>query len=94
MKLLQLEDNPADAELVRELLLTEWPDAEITLVGARTDYQAALGGRKFDLILSDFTLVNFNGLEALEIAKTLTPDVTFIFLSGSIGEEMAIEAVS
>ena len=93
MKLLHLEDNPADAELVRELLLTEWPDAEITLVGARTDYQAALGGRKFDLILSDFTLVNFNGLEALEIAKTLTPDVPFIFLSGSIGEDLAIEAV-
>ncbi len=93
MKFLHLEDNWEDAELVRELLTAEWPDCAITHVATRDDYEAQLAHADFDLILSDFSLVQFDGSEALELARARAPDLPFIFLSGNIGEDRAIEAV-
>jgi signal transduction histidine kinase len=92
MKILHLEDNLADAELIHELLREEWPDCAVTLVDNRADFSAQLG-TAHDIILSDFSLPSFNGLEALELALKGAPDTPFLFVSGSIGEERAIEAV-
>jgi len=93
MKILHLEDNPEDAELVRELLSGEWSGCEISVVSNETDYRAALARHDYDLILSDFALIGFNGTEALKIACGEAPEIPFIFLSGNIGEDRAIEAV-
>ncbi|HVU25658.1 MAG TPA: response regulator [Opitutus sp.] len=93
MKILHLEDNQTDAALVRELLQGEWPDCAITAVSDRAAYQAALARESYDLILSDFMLVGFNGNDALELARAATPHTPFMFLSGNIGEDRAIEAV-
>ena len=93
MKILHLEDNVADAELVRELLRDEWPDCDITVVATREAYTTALADRSFDLVLSDFSLGQFNGLEALHMARESRPETPFVFLSGNIGEDRAIEAV-
>ncbi|HYP18284.1 MAG TPA: response regulator [Opitutus sp.] len=93
MRILHLEDNREDAELVRELLTSEWPECQITLVASKADYSAEIGRHGYDLILSDFSLVQFDGSEALQIARERAPDVPFIFLSGNIGEDRAIEAV-
>jgi two-component system cell cycle sensor histidine kinase/response regulator CckA len=93
MKILHLEDNAEDAELVREQIREEWPDCHITCVGTKQDYVGELRGTRYDLILSDFALVSLNGLEALELAKQKAPDTPFIFLSGTIGEDRAIEAL-
>ncbi|HYD82812.1 MAG TPA: response regulator, partial [Opitutus sp.] len=93
MKLLHLEDNARDADLVRELLTDEWPTCEITLVDTREAYTAAIEHRGYDVILSDYALPHFNGSEALQIAREKAPEVPFIFLSGNIGEDLAIEAV-
>lgn len=93
MKILHLEDNEADALLVRELLHEEWPECEITVAACEREYRAAIGRHDCDLILSDFSLVAFNGTEALQIARQEVPDVPFIFLSGNIGEDRAIEAL-
>ncbi len=93
MKILHLEDNANDAELVRVLVCAEWPLCQITCVATRPDFVAELEAAGFDLILSDFALTSLNGLEALHLAKAKTPDTPFIFLSGTIGEDRAIEAV-
>lgn len=93
MKILHLEDNPHDAELVREQLLEEWPDCDIKAVATRNAFLSEVQHGEHDLILSDFTLASFNGLEALKIARNHRPDTPFIFLSGTIGEDRAIAAV-
>ena len=93
MKILHLEDNAQDAELVGALLRKNWPGCLIHVVPTREPFCAALRDGGHDIILSDFTLVSFTGLEALEIARREAPDTPFIFLSATIGEERAIEAV-
>jgi two-component system cell cycle sensor histidine kinase/response regulator CckA len=93
MKILHVEDNPRDAELVRDMLQLEWPDCIITVVATREAFLAGLIRGGYDLVLSDFQLPGFNGLEALELTREKAPDVPFIFFSGTIGEERAIEAV-
>ncbi|MBL9215952.1 MAG: response regulator [Opitutaceae bacterium] len=93
MHLLHLEDNTHDLTLVRELLLTEWPDCVITAVDSRPAFIAQLVPGRHDAILSDFKMPGFSGLEALELARNRVPDTPFIFVSGTIGEDRAIEAV-
>lgn len=93
MKILHLEDNPHDAELVRALLMEDWPECSVMTVADEGGYRAALAGGAYDVIISDFTLVRFDGASALRLARELAPDTPFIYVSGTIGEERAIEAV-
>jgi PAS domain S-box-containing protein len=93
MKILHLEDNPQDAGRVRELLTGEWPGCQIQAAGTREAYLEALRAGGLDFILSAFTLAAFDGPTALRLAKEHAPAVPFVFLSGTIGEERAIEAV-
>jgi len=93
MKILHLEDNPEDAELVREIITDEWPECTITCVGSRFAFIGELHRAQYDLILSDFAMPALSGLEALELAKEFAPDTPFLFLSGTIGEDRAIEAL-
>lgn len=90
MKLLHLEDSAADAELTRIQLETELPGCELTLAGTKEEYLDQLGRGGFDVIVSDFGLLGFDGFEALTLAQERAPGVPFIFLSGTIGEERAI----
>jgi PAS domain S-box-containing protein len=93
MKILHVEDNPRDADLVRDMLTAEWPDCIIKVVATRAEFVTELANEGYDLVLSDFQLPDFNGLEALELTRAKVPDLPFIFFSGTIGEERAIEAV-
>jgi two-component system cell cycle sensor histidine kinase/response regulator CckA len=93
IRILHLEDNLTDAELVRALVRAEWPTSRITCVSTKFAYIGELHLSKFDVILSDFALATINGIEALKIAKERAPHTPFIFLSGTIGEDRAIEAV-
>lgn len=93
MYFLHLEDNPHDAELVQSLVLREWPDSRIDRVDTKSAFDAALTQQRPDLILSDFSLPSFDGLSALTLARERTPGCPFIFLSGTIGEEVAVEAL-
>lgn len=93
LRLLHLEDNLADAELIEMQITEEWPGCEIRRVDTRHDFLTAIQTAKFDLILSDFSLPGFNGLEALNLARHYTTDTPFIFLSGTIGEENAVKAL-
>jgi two-component system, cell cycle sensor histidine kinase and response regulator CckA len=93
MKILHLEDNVQDAELVVELLKTHLPGAAVTVVRNRKDFLNALIHDGFDLILADFDLPDFSGQAALKLAFEHRPDLPFIFLSGAVGEDTAIELV-
>lgn len=93
MNILHLEDNRRDAELIQHLLRTEWPDARVTTVTNREDYLSALDVSEPDLILSDFKLPGFSGRDALSSARERRPETPFIFVSGTIGEDAAVESV-
>src|ERR1700719_3718481 len=93
MKFLHLEDNSNDAELVENVLRKTWPACKIKRAETRQDYLAALDQGEFDFILSDYTLPDMDGLKALDLALEKCPDKPFIFLSGTIGEERAVEAL-
>jgi two-component system, cell cycle sensor histidine kinase and response regulator CckA len=93
MKILHLEDNPHDAALVYDILVREWPGTELKVVDNRDAFIAALNEPDLDVILSDFRLPGFTGREALAMVRERRPGVPFIFLSGTIGEDTAVESV-
>ena len=93
LRLLHLEDNSADAELISMQIAEEWPDCKIRLVASREDFLAAIENEEYDLILSDFSLPAFNGLEALDLVRKTGSTTPFLFLSGTIGEDNAVEAL-
>jgi PAS domain S-box-containing protein len=93
LQILLLEDDATDAELLQDLLETENFICEITRAEDRTGFLAALERGGMDLILADYTLPSFDGLSALKLAMSACPDVPFIFVSGTLGEEVAIEAL-
>lgn len=88
-----LEDDPNDAELIQLELARNGLSVEWRHVVAEHDFRAALAGAPPDLVLADYTLPGFDGLAALRILLERAPDVPFIFVSGSLGEERAIEAL-
>ena len=93
LRILSLEDDPNDAELLQELLQSENIACEFSRVDTQEAFLVALEQGGIDLILADYTLPSFDGLSALKLAKQLRPDVPFIFVSGTLGEEVAIEAL-
>src|SRR5262252_5878504 len=88
-----LEDDPADAELTKFNLRKSGMHFSVTRVETREDYLQALEKERPDLILSDYSLPGFNGHDALAIAKEKCPETPFIFVTGTMGEEVAIETL-
>jgi PAS domain S-box-containing protein len=94
LRVLILEDNPADAELIERQLRRAKIAFICLIVEGKRAFSKALADFQPQVILSDFKLPRFDGLTALAIARLQAPDTPFIFVSGSIGEEMAIETLS
>jgi PAS domain S-box-containing protein len=93
LQVLHLEDDANDAQLLRLKLEEANIGCIITVVQTRDEFVNALEQTEFDLIVSDFTLPSFDGKSALEIARQKWPDIPFIFVSGTMGEEAAIESM-
>src|SRR5580658_4545738 len=94
LRILSLEDDPRDTELIQELLESDNILCEITRVDTQAAFLASLDQGGIDLILGDYTLPSFDGISALKLAMSRCPDVPFIFVSGTLGEEVAIEALN
>ncbi len=93
IKILHLEDNQNDAELIKEILLVNELNCEITQVTTKEDFIRNLADNNYDIILADYNLPSFDGLSALEIATKFDKDVPFIFISGVLGEDLAVETL-
>jgi signal transduction histidine kinase/CheY-like chemotaxis protein len=93
LRILYLEDDPRDAELVQETLINDGIRCHVTRVETEADFTASLEKGGFALILADYTLPSFDGLSALKIVQQRWPHVPLIFVSGTLGEEVAIEAL-
>ncbi|MDB6017243.1 MAG: sensor hybrid histidine kinase [Pedosphaera sp.] len=93
LQILHLEDSAPDAELLERNLKRGSLDCFITCVKTRSDFEAALEKRGFDLILSDYSLPAFDGLSALQLTRVKCPEIPFIFVSGTIGEDKAVESL-
>jgi diguanylate cyclase (GGDEF)-like protein len=93
LRLLMVEDVAVEADLALRHLRTAGLECKPLRVETEAQLRAALGDFAPDIILSDFSLPQFDGLSALSIAHQLAPDVPFIFVSGTIGEERAIDAL-
>jgi len=93
LRILYLEDNPHDAELVLDKLANDGIRCDANIVGSRNSFETALGAGQFDLIICDYNLPSYDGNSALTHALRKKPEVPFIFVSGTIGEDRAIEAL-
>lgn len=93
LRILHLEDDPRDAELVEATLGAAGIDCDVQLVSGRQDFIAALEQGGHELVLADFALPEFDGMSALAIAREHYPDLPFVFVSGRLGEEAAIESL-
>lgn len=92
IRVLILEDNPADADLMARALLQAGIEAQVDRVESETEFAARLTPEP-DLILADFKLPRFCGLDALRLVRSRGLDVPFIIVSGTIGEDIAVDAM-
>ncbi|HPO54957.1 MAG: PAS domain S-box protein [Ignavibacteriales bacterium] len=92
LKVLLIEDNPSDAKLI-SIEIKKHYDADIKLVELEDEYISALKINVPDVILSDYTLHGFSGLEALKVRNEKYPDTPFILITGSINEMTAVECI-
>jgi PAS domain S-box-containing protein len=93
IKVLHLENDPAYPKLIEARLKEAGLACQTTLVEAPDEFENALHNMSVDIILSDYRLPTYDGMSALRLAKRLQPDIPFIFVSGTRGEEAAIQAL-
>ena len=93
LAILHLEDNDTDHLLVSELLRENGLNCAFALARNKDEFTNQLHQSRFDLIISDFSLPSYDGLSALSIAHELHPETPFIFFSGTIGEELAVDSL-
>src|SRR5438309_1815809 len=92
LKILLVEDNPNDAELLLAELRRAGFDPQWTRVETEPDFLAELA-KSPDIVLSDFAMPHFSGLRAAELLQTSGLEIPFILISGTVGEDMAVEAM-
>lgn len=92
LKSLLVEDVDDDAQLLVRALQRSGYEPQFTRVDNEEDLRSALN-ESWQIVFSDFTMPSFDGLSALKVVREVDPDLPFIFVSGTIGEERAVEAV-
>ena len=93
LNILHLEDNDNDAELVQGELEKEFTEYDYLRVDNETDFTDSLLKNRYNLVISDYSLPAYDGLKALEKTRILQPDIPFILVSGTQGEDAAVESM-
>lgn len=93
LRILLLEDSRLDAELIEVNLREGGINSELVRVESRLDFVRAIEQEAFDLILADYSLPAFDGIRALQIARNICPEIPFILVSATLGEDLAIETL-
>src|ERR1051325_1368689 len=93
LRILHLEDNPLDTELIKETLEEAGISCHLLRVETRGDFLEALERGCFDILLSDYSLPTFDGLSAMAIVREHYPEIPFLIITGTLGEEVVIETL-
>jgi PAS domain S-box-containing protein len=93
IRVLMIEDSATDAKLIIHALRSPGSSLELERVEDAAALRAALEQKSWDVVLSDWSLPTFSALAALEIVKSSGIDLPFIIVSGTIGEESAVQAM-
>ena len=93
IRVLHLEDSPVDQEILRAVLIGGGLCCHIQAVQTREEFDGRLKNETWDVILADLTLPGFDGYTALEMARTVCPNTPFIFVTGTMGEDVAVETL-
>src|SRR5580700_1711790 len=93
LRILHLEDNENDHLLVRGMLEADGLKCEFSMARSQHEFQTALHDGRCDLIISDFSIPSFDGMKALALAREARSEIPFIFFSGTMGEEVAVESL-
>src|SRR5260370_34675299 len=93
VRILHVEDNPMDSELVGLALREAGLPWEIVRVETRDAFVAALEQGGFDIVLSDYRLPTYDGLEALRETRTRRPELAFVFFTATLGADRSVEAL-
>src|SRR5512139_446431 len=88
--ILHLEDDALDAELIRVKIESTGIVCQINRVQNRDEFSQALRQGEYDIVLGDYRLPTYDGISALQLTRELRPDLPFIFVSGTLGEDAAI----
>ena len=93
IRVLLLENDALDAELTVDWLQRSGLNLQITRATGRCDFEEAVALPGYDVIVADYALPDFDGLAALALSRQSQPGVPFIFISGHVGEEVAIDTL-
>ena len=93
ISVLLLEDDPIDAELAKSRLQVGGMTCDFTVADTKASFEAAFRDGSFDLILADYSLPDFDGLSALKIVRASSERLPFIFVSGVLGEDIAVDSL-
>src|SRR5580698_6434765 len=90
LHILYLEDNSEDRQLVENELARNGLSCTFLFVGNQKEFELAINRVEYDLVISDFALPSYDGQAALAATRKSQPELPFILLSGTIGEERAV----
>jgi len=93
LRILYVEDSPEDAELCLRDLEKAGFEPHADVVSTRDEFRRKLRSQPYDLILSDYNLRDWTGMDALQIAQKDAPDTPFILVTGTVGEDAAVECI-
>ena len=93
LRVLIVDDSVDDAELVVRALRQNGHEPKCNRVDTPEAMRAALAQQDWDVVIADYSMPRFDGIAALKILKTTHPDIPFILVSGTIGEDIAVEAM-
>jgi PAS domain S-box-containing protein len=93
LKILFLDDDLSDAELISTVLKRSGLVFEETIASSRNSFLEAINSKKFDIVLSDHSLPDFDSLEALQAVRSLYPSIPFILVTGTVSEEFAVKII-
>lgn len=93
LKILLLEDSPADVDLIKRVLMKHDFIFSINVVSTKSDFERKIFEFDPDIVLSDHSLPQFSSLEALSIARQRKNNIPFILITGSVSEEFAVECM-
>ena len=93
LRVLLVEDETNDAELILDALRSDGPEIDSRLVETEEDFRAAIEQFEPDIVISDLSMPMFSGHRALQILRERSALIPFVFVSGTMGEEAAVKAL-